>query len=161
MDRKALARFDALSVVLLLLWVGLALGLLLIAGPVASAQLLEGPVRQLLGSCFRRLDWLAWIAFGLPFLMSFGARWLEEVKDTLDIGPMRLWSAAALAALLACFASAAIVNPRLEVLRAKPLEQRAPIHRAQSIVTQLLVLRILLALGLAGGVVFLPKTQQD
>jgi hypothetical protein len=167
MNATTLARLDRVSGLLLLLWTGMALGIALLAAPIAFHQL---PSRELagnvIGACFRWLDLLSWFAFGLPFLLSYGSRWLAEMKDA-GIGAMTLWSAAALAALLMCFTSMAIVTPRLETIRTRigaPIEtipegspDRAAFNRAHSISEQLMGLRMLLALGLALGVFYLPK----
>jgi hypothetical protein len=160
---------DLVSVTLLLLWSGMALGIAVLAAPAAFHQL---PSRDLagrvIGACFRGVDLVAWFAFGLSFLLSYGSRWLAEIQDQAEgIGPMRLWNAALLAALLMCFTSAAIVNPKMEVIHSRikvPIENlpqenpdRAAFHKAHLISQQLLGLRILLALGLAGGIGFLPR----
>ncbi len=171
MNEKQLSRLDRASAMLLLLWVGMALGIAVLAAPTAFHQL---PSRELagkvIGACFRWIDLLSWFAFGLPFALSFGARWLAEMKDP-GIGPMTLWSAAALAALLMNFTSMAIVNPRLEAIRNRvpvPMAtlpedspDRSAFKRAHSISEQLLGLRMLLALGLAAGVFSLPKGQPE
>ena len=75
-----------------------------------------------------------------------------------------------LAALLMCFASAFLVTPRMafyngRMVAATPsLSQdpsdRAAFGRAQGVSRQMLVLRMLLALGLAAGVGFLPKSKE-
>jgi len=167
MNEKQLAHLDACSAALLLLWVGMALGIGTLAAPIAFHQL---PSRVLaggvIGACFRWIDLLSWFAFGLPFLLSFVPRWLAEVQEA-GIGPLRLWSAAVLAALFMCFTSVVIVNPRLEAIRLRagaPLEtlpvdapDRAAFRRAHSLSEQLLGLRMLLALGLAIGVFRLPR----
>ena len=128
---------------------------------------------RLIRDCFQRLDLLAWFAFGLPLVLSYGSRWLAEVKDTDEpdepVGPLRLWSAAILAALLMCFASAAIVNPRMTAIHARitvPLEalpqgdpDRSAFDRAHKVSSQLLALRLLLAAGLVAGLAYLPKSQ--
>jgi hypothetical protein len=166
-NERLLSRLDRVSGMLLLLWVGMALGIAMLAAPIAFQQL---PSRELagrlVGACFRWIDILAWFAFGLPFLLSFGARWLLEMKDA-GIGAMTLWSAAALAALLMCFTSMAIVNPRMEAIRVRigaPIEtipedapDRKAFNRAHSVSEQLMGLRLLLGLGLAMGVFYLPK----
>lgn len=167
MNEKLITRLDRVSGMLLLLWVGMALGIAVLAAPIAFHQL---PSRDLagrvIGACFRRIDLLSWFAFGLPFLLSHGSRWLSEMKEP-GIGPMRLWSAAVLAALLMSFTSMAIVNPRMETIRARisaPMEtlpedssDRVAFNRAHHISEQLLGLRMLLALGLTVGVFYLPK----
>jgi len=167
MNEKLLARLDRVSVLLLLLWTGMALGIAVLAAPSAFKLLPSRDLAgQVVGACFRWIDLLAWFAFGGPFLLSFGSRWLAELKDQ-GIGPMQLWSAAALAALLMCFTSTAIVSPKLENLRSRfngPVESlpasspdRAAFNRAHSISEQLLGLRMLLALGLALGLSWLPR----
>jgi hypothetical protein len=167
MDEKLLSRLDKVAAMLLLLWAGMALGIAVLAAPIAFHQL---PSRDLagrvIGACFWWIDLLAWFAFGVPFLLSYGSRWLSEMKDS-GIGPMTLWSAAALAALLMCFTSMAIVNPRLEAIRTRlgaaietlpqDSQERVAFNRAHNISEQLMGLRLLLALGLAVGVFYLPK----
>jgi hypothetical protein len=171
MSERTLRFLDLASAALLLLWAGMGLGIAVIAAPVAFHQL---PSRELagrvIGGSFRVVDLAAWFAFGLPILMSYGSRWLSEIKDTVEgIGPMRLWNAAALAALLICFTSAAIVNPKMESIRTRigvPLESLPQDHpdrmafgRAHRISEQMLGLRLLLALGLAAGIAYLPKAK--
>jgi hypothetical protein len=163
---------DLASAALLVLWVGMALGIVFLAVPIAFHQL---PTRELagkvIGACFRQIDIAAWLVFGLSFLLSYGSRWLEEIKDTGEgIGPLRLWNAALLAALLMCFTSSVIVNPRMEVIRLRnsvalgnlPKEHpdRVVFDRAHSISKQLLGLRLLLAVGLALGTMSLPKDKE-
>jgi len=158
MKASLLRRLDAFSQALLLLWGGMALGFLALG--------MSGSL-----SALRRLDWAAWAAFLLPLALSWGSRWLAEFQEKDGIGPLRLWSAAALAALLMCFASTFLVTPRMASLRARvdgPVENlpgdhpdRAAFQRAHGVSTQMLVLRMLLALGLAAGVAFLPRTRED
>lgn len=163
MNERTYSRLDRLSASLLLLWAGMAFAVGFLVAPVVLRQDPGGDLAgKVLGPCFWRLDLASWFAFGLPLLMSYGARWLSEVHDGA-MGAMRLWSAAALAALLMCFASMAIVNPRMESLRtaahgaAETREGRA-FSRARNISMQLMVLRMLLGLGLAAGVSCLPKS---
>jgi len=126
---------------------------------------------KVIGVSLNRLDWVAWFVFGLAFLLAGGLRWLEKIEDPgLSIGPLRLWIASALAALLMCLTSSMIVTPRLRELRTSvevPMEALAadhPLHvafdRAHAISRQLLGLRILLALGLAAGIAYLPKEKE-
>lgn len=173
MDERYLPWLDRISVTVLLLWVGMALGVAALAAPAAFHEL---PSRDLagrvIGVSFRRVDLLAWIAFGLALALSFGSRWLLEIKDPgVGIGPLRLWSAALLVALLMCFTSAFIVSPKMESIRAGltgPIERlsqddpaRKTFNRAHGVSRQLLVLRLLLALGLAGGAAFLPSRREE
>ncbi len=171
MTEKLLTRLDRVSALLLLLWTGMALGIAMLAAPIVFHQL---PSRELagrvIGACFGWIDLLSWFAFGLPFLLSYGSRWLAEMKEP-GFGPMKLWSAAALAALLMCLTSSAIVNPRMQAIRARssgPLgtlpedsPDRAAFNRAHNLSEQLLGLRMLLALGLAAGVFYLPKGKAE
>lgn len=173
MGERTLRWLDIVSVGLLLLWSGMGLGIAALAAPVAFHQL---PSRELagrvIGACFHRVDFVAWFAFGLPFVLTYGARWMAEIKDAgAGIGPLRLWNAALLAALLMCFTSAAIVNPKMEVIRSRirvpienlPLEHpdRMAFNRAHRISQQLLGLRLLLALGLAAGIAYLPTRKEE
>lgn len=170
MNKKLLSWFDRVSLLALLLWAGMALGIAALAAPAAFRELPSRELAgQVLGVVFRRLDALAWAAFGLSFLLSYGVRWWAELKEA-GIGPLRLWSAAALAALLMCFTSSAIVTPRIEGLRARvagsvaPLPadhpDRAAFRRAHRISVQLLGLRILLGIGLALGLAALPGREE-
>lgn len=172
MNEKTLRRLDLLSAALLLLWLGMALGFAFLQAPttfhVLGSRDLAG---QVVGATLRRLDWMAWTAFALALALSWVPRWLAEFQEKEGIGPLRLWSAAALVALLMCFASSFIVSPKLVALRTRinaPIESLAPEHpdrmahaKAHSISRQLLVLRMLLALGLAVGVGFLPVKKEE
>lgn len=167
MNEKRIARLDRASALLLLLWAGAVLGIAALAVSIVFHRSLSGDMAgQVAETCFVWADRLALGAFGLAFLLSCGARWFWEIRET-GIGPLRLWSAAALAALLMCFTSAAIVNPRMAAIRAGAQgavaslsagspEQRA-YQRARSLAYQLLGLRLLLALGLTAGLARLPK----
>jgi hypothetical protein len=121
---------------------------------------------QVAGTIVARLDWAGWVAFGGSFLLSYLPRWLAEVADQDLIGPLRLWSAGALAALLLCLASSFIVTPRIQELRSSisgPIDSlpvdnstRMAHGKAHRFSTQFFLLRLLLALGLAAAVPFLP-----
>ncbi|MFN8011864.1 MAG: DUF4149 domain-containing protein [Holophagaceae bacterium] len=161
---------DALSTGLLLLWTGMALEFALVSAPALFQAL---PARDLAGSVVTlvlpRLDWAAFAAFGLALAFSAGGRWLQEVGDALPIGPLRLWSFAALAGLLLTFASAFVVTPKVHEIRARlqgPIESFAPDHpdraahrKAHGISAQFLVIRMLLAVGLAATAARLPREQ--
>lgn len=167
MKDATLKRLDAASAALLLLWTGMALGFGALAAPLLFRML---PSRdfagQVAGAVVVRLDWAAWVAFGGAFLMSFVPRWLEEVADHDVIGPLRLWTAGVLAALLLCLASSFIVTPRIQELRSdlkSPIESlpadsplRSARQKAHRFSTQFFYLRVLLALGLAAGTAYLP-----
>lgn len=151
----------------LLLWAGMALGFGALGAPLIFKMLPSRDLAgQLAGAMVVRLDWAAWAAFGGAFLASYLPRWLAEVRDAEVIGPLRLWSAGALAALLLCLASSFIVSPRLLEIRASlpgPVEALPPADplrsahgKAHRFSTQFFFLRLILALGLAAGVPFLP-----
>ncbi|GLH70591.1 hypothetical protein GETHPA_21240 [Geothrix rubra] len=170
MNERTLRRIDLLSAALLMLWAGAALGFGALMAPVLFRELPSRDVAgHLAGLVVGRLDWAAWAAFGLAGL-SWGARWVAEVKEEL-IGPLRLWSAAWLVALLMCLASSAVVTPKVRAIRARigaPIEtlakdspDRVAYDRAHAISRQLFFLRILLALGLAGTVGLLPRRQEE
>ena len=167
MSPRTLRRLDRVSAALLLLWAGAALGFGLFVAPLLFREL---PSRdgagRLAGLILGRLDWAAWVAFGLAGL-SWGARWMAEVKEEI-VGPIRLWNAGWLVALLMCLASTFVVTPKVQAIRARigaPIETLAPDHadrvaynRAHSVSRNLFFLRILLALGLAATVGMMPLT---
>lgn len=163
-----LRTLDALAAGLLLLWTGMALDFAVFAAPALFKVL---PTRDLAGQVaavvLPRLDWAAFAAFGLALALGFGSRWLQEVRDTLPIGPLRLWSFAALAGLLLTFASAFVVTPKVHEIRARmkgPIEafaqdhpDRAAHRKAHGTSAQFLVIRMLLAVGLAAAASRLPR----
>lgn len=168
MTESTLRRADAASMALLVLWTGMALGFALLVAPVVFKVI---PSRDLaglaMGKVLVRLDWAAWVGFGASLLLSGGLRWLAEIGDADVVGPLRLWTAGALVALLMCLASSFIFTPKLEQLRRSmliPVEQVAPEHpdrvaygKVHGFSRQMLVLRMLLGLGLAWGVTRLPR----
>lgn len=166
---RSLPRLDRATVVLLLLWVGMALGFAFLVAPVMFQSVPSRAHAGLaVGRIFQRLDWAAWIAFGGALALSAVPRWLQEIGDGDNpVGPLRLWVAATLAALLMCMASSFIITPRIEARRTAlgttvdtlPADhpERAAFAKAHAISRQMLILRMLLALGLAGTVVFLPR----
>jgi hypothetical protein len=170
MSPSTLHRFDQFSKILLLIWAGAALGFGIFTAPLLFGQLPSRDVAgRIAGLIIGRLDWAAWIAFGLAGL-SWGGRWATEIKEEL-IGPIRLWSAAWLVALLMCLASSFVVTPKVHAIRARigaPIETLAPDHadriaynKAHGLSRNLFVLRILLALGLAATVGLLPRGGKD
>jgi hypothetical protein len=169
MPERALRRLDQLTVGVLLLWVGAALGFGLLMAPLLFRELPSRDVAgRIAGLVVGRLDWAAWGAFGLAGL-SWGGRWLAELKEDV-IGPIRLWSAAWLVALVMCLASSAVITPKIRDIRARigaPIETLAPDHpdrvaydKAHALSRQIFLIRILLALGLAGTVGLLPRRQE-
>jgi hypothetical protein len=170
MSPKTLQRFDQFSKTLLLLWAGAAIGF-----GVFTAQVLfrELPSRDLAGRVagliIGRLDWAAWIAFGLAGL-SWAGRWASEVQDEI-IGPIRLWTGGLMVALLMCLASSFIVTPKIQAIRARinaPIESLAQDHpdrvaynKAHGLSRNLFLLRILLAVGLAATVSLLPRASHQ
>lgn len=168
MTEKTLRRIDAISLGVLLLWLGMALGFAFLQAPttfhVLESRDLAGRV---VGATLVRLDWAAWIAFALALGLSWTPRWLAEFREADGIGPLRLWSAAAMVALLMCLASTFIISPKLSAIRARvavPIETLAQDHpdrqshaKAHRISRQLLLLRMALALGLAVGLGYLPR----
>lgn len=165
MSPRTLRRLDQVTLVLLLLWAGAALGFGIFSAPVFFHEL---PSRDLAGRIagliIGRLDWAAWAAFGLAGL-SWAGRWASEVKEDI-IGPIRLWSSGLLVALLMCLASSFVVTPKVQAIRARinaPIESLAPdapdrvaYNKAHSLSRNLFFLRILLAVGLAATVGLLP-----
>jgi hypothetical protein len=169
MKAKTLARTDAVAALLLLLWAGMVLGFGLLMAPLLFRIL---PSRDLAGMIagrvVARLDLAAWIAFGGAMVLVQGGRWIMELREADVLGPLRLWGAAAVLALLMCFTSGFIISPKLHVIRARmagPVESFAPDHpdraayqRAHGISRQLMGLRLLLALAMAAGLLALPRS---
>jgi hypothetical protein len=170
MSPSTLHRLDQFSKILLLAWAGAALGFGIIAAPILFAELPSRDLAgRLAGLMIGRLDWAAWIAFGLAGL-SWGARWFTDMKEDI-IGPVRLWSAALAVALLMCLASSFVVSPKLHAIRTRiagPIEGLAPDHvdrvaynKAHGTSRNLFILRILLAVGLAATVSRLPRGARE
>ena len=161
MNAATIRRLDQLTQILLLLWAGAALGFGIFSAPIFFREL---PIRDMAGRIagliIGRLDWAAWIAFGLAGL-SWAGRWASEIQDEL-IGPIRLWSGGLMVALLMCLASSFVVTPKVQAIRARinaPIETLAPDHadrvaynKAHGLSRNLFFLRILLAVGLAATV---------
>ncbi len=172
MTAKLLARTDAAAAAILLLWAGLVLGFAFLTAPLLFSILPSRDLAGLIASrVVARLDLAAWIGFGAAILLVQGVRWTQEIGDREALGPLRLWGAAALLALLMCFTSSFITSPKLHAIRARmdgPVEtipqdhpDRIAYQRAHGISRQLMGLRLLLALALAGGVAVLPRRKPD
>lgn len=170
MSPTTLKRLDQLSVLLLLLWAGAALGFGIFSAPVLFRELPSRDVAgRIAGLIIGRLDWAAWAVFALAGL-SWGGRWVAEVKDDL-VGPIRLWSAALTVALLMCLASSFLVTPKIQAIRARinaPIETLPPDHadrvaynKAHGLSRNLFFLRILLAMGMAATVGLLPRKNPE
>jgi hypothetical protein len=166
MSPSTLHRLDQLTKILLLIWAGAALGFGIFVAPVLFQQLISrDEAGNIAGLIIGRLDWAAWIAFGLAG-MSWAGRWVAEVKEDI-IGPIRLWSSAWLVALVMCLASTFVVTPKIQAIHARinaPIESLATGHpdrvaynKAHSLSRNLFFLRILLAIGLAATVGLLPR----
>jgi hypothetical protein len=166
MSPKTIHRLDQATAIILLLWAGAALGFGVFSAPVLFRELPSRDVAgRIAGLIIVRLDWAAWGVFGLAGL-SWAGRWVAEVEEDL-IGPIRLWSAGLLVALLACLASSFIVTPKIQEIRARiqvPVESLAPDHadrvayrKAHGSSRNLFFLRILVAVGLAATVGLLPR----
>ena len=169
MTVKLLARLDAAAAVLLLLWAGMVLGFAFLVAPLLFSSLPSRDLAGLIaGRVVARLDIAAWIAFAAAIALVQGARWMMEFREADVLGPLRLWGAAAVLALLMCFTSSFIISPKLRTIRARmgnPVESFAPDHpdraayqKAHGISRQLMGLRLLLALALACGVLALPRS---
>ena len=168
---KTLRRLDTASLVLLLLWLGMTLGFAALMAPALFSNLPSKDLAgRLAGVMVSRLDLAAWIAFGGALLLSYGGRWLNEIQDASPIGPLRLWSAAALVALLFTFSSTFLATPRLHELRA---QMNAPVEslpqddvrvrsyrKTHGLSTQFFFIRMVLAAALVWGLGGLPKAKQ-
>jgi hypothetical protein len=168
MTNPLLRRLDALAASLLLLWAGMVLGFAVLMAPLLFRILPSRDLAGLIASkVVARLDIASFVAFGAAMALVLFPRWLQEIQDRDGLGPLRLWGAATLVALLVCFASAFIISPKLHALRARmdgPVEAlasdsplRSSYQKAHSISRQFMGLRLLLAIGLAAGVGALPR----
>jgi hypothetical protein len=166
MSPKTLQRLDQFTTLFLLLWAGAAIGFGLFTAPLLFRELPSRDLAgRLAGLIIGRLDWAAWIVFGLAGL-SWAGRWASEIQDEI-IGPLRLWSGGLMVALLMCLASSFIVTPKIQAIRARinaPVESLAQDHadrvaynKAHGLSRNLFFLRILLAMGLAASVSLLPR----
>lgn len=169
MSQKTFVRLDAAAAALLILWIGMVAAFAFLVAPLLFALLPSRDLAGLVaGRSVARLDVAAWVAFLGAMALVQVPRWAKEVRDPEAVGPLRLWGAAAVLALLMCFTSSFIVTPRLHTLRERmggTVESLAPDHpdraayrKAHSISRQLMGLRLLLALALAGGCAVLPRT---
>ena len=172
MTPRSLARTDALAAGLLVLWVGMVLGFAFLMAPLLFSTLPSRDVAGgIAGRVVTRLDWAAWAAFLAAMILVLFPRWLKEIREDLPVGPLRLWGATALVALLMCFTSQFIVSPGLVRIRARmdgPVESiprdhpdRVAYNKAHAISRQLMFLRLLLALGLAAGIGSLPRREAN
>jgi hypothetical protein len=170
MNSKTYHRLDLAAAALLLVWVGMVLAFGILIAPLLFSSL---PSRDLAGMIagriVSRLDIAAFVAFAGAAALVLLPRYLQELGDEDLLGPLRLWGAAVIVALLVCFASSFIVSPKLRTLRATmnaPIEtlapdqpERAAYQRAHGISRQFMGLRLLLAIGLALGVTALPRSK--
>ncbi len=165
MTDAQLRRLDRISMLLLLLWAGACLGFGALA-PILFAKLPSRDLAgQIAGACVARLDTLAWGAFLIPLVLSYGGRWLAELEEG-PLGPAKLWALALMVPLLLTLLSATLVTPRLVQIRAQmdgPIEAFAKDHvlrmaydRNHLVSSLAFHTRWLLALGLGLTVGLLP-----
>jgi len=169
---KPLVRTDAAAAGILVLWTGMVLGFAFLVAPLLFSILPSRDVAgHIAGRVVGRLDWMAWAAFGAAGALALFPRWLKEIREDQPVGPQRLWAATLLVTLLMCFTSQFIVSPGLERIKARmdgPVEALAKEHpdrvayqKAHGISRQLMFIRLLLALGLAAGVAWLPREAKE
>lgn len=171
MTPTLIRRLDAAAGALLWMWIGAGLGFGILTAPglfrIVPSRDLAG---QVAGNAVANLDLAAWIVFGAALLLVYAGRWFAGVDDAAPIGPIRLWSAACLAALLLCLTSSFIVTPKLQEIRARmkgPVESlppadpdRAAYDKAHGASRQLFFLRLALAAGLALSLSRLPAEKE-
>lgn len=166
MNDRLIARLDRASMLLLLLWAGACLGFGALA-PILFAKLPSRDLAgQIAGACVARLDTLAWGAFLVPLLLSYGSRWMGELEEG-PLGPAKLWAMAMMVPLLLTLLSTTLVTPRLLQIRAEmggPIEAFAKDHvlrmaydRNHLVSSLAFHTRWLLALALGLTVGLLPK----
>lgn len=170
MTEGNLRKLDLTSATLLLLWAGAGLGFGALSAPLLFRMLPRDTAATVAGALVASLDMAALVAFGLALLLVGGSRWLGEIEDPLPIGPLRLWTATAFMAVLMSALSAFIITPRIRALRAAhqgqvselPTEHpdRQALTRNHKLSTQVFLIRLLLAGGLAWGVGRLPRAKK-
>lgn len=166
MTEARLKWLDALSLAVLLLWAGAALGFALFSAPALFRLLPRDLAAGVAGALVGALDLAALGAFGLPLLLASGTRWLAEIEDAFAIGPLRLWTATAFMALVLSGLSGFVISPRIRDIRAAHQgmvsnlaadhPDRRALARNHKLSTQAFAIRILLAVGLAWGIAKLP-----
>lgn len=153
---------------LLLLWAGACLGFGAMA-PILFAKLPSRDLAgQIAGAMVHRLDTLAWFAFIVPLVMSYGGRWIGEL-DEGPLGPAKLWALAMMVPILLTLISNNLVSPRLAELRLQmggPIEGfaldhplRAIYERNHKVSNIAFFTRIALALALGLSVRHLPRPE--
>ena len=150
MSAKNLVVLDAVSAGLLAAWFGFVIAFFIFRPVVAISH----------------VDIAAWLVFGASLLLSGLPRWLYDIRDTEIIGPLRLWAATGMVALVFCIASSFIATPRMETVQAQLTSQnisalqRDSLNRnyakASNFSLQFLCIRALLAIGLIFGLKKLP-----
>jgi len=149
---KSLVLCDTISLGLLAIWLGLAVAHFLFRATITVSY----------------IDVAAWIAFGISLLLSGLPRWLYEITDTEIIGPFRLWVAAGTTALILCMASSFIAAPKIKAISQMlsanqniSAQKRDSMLRdyakANNFSVQFLIIRIVLAAGMALGIKKLPR----
>lgn len=169
MTEGSIRKLDLTGTALLLLWAGAALAFGALTAPQLFRMLPRDLAATVAGALVSKLDLVALGTFGLALLFSGGSRWLAEIEDPLPIGPLRLWTATAFMALLMSGLSAFIITPRIRDIRAAHQGQvteladdhpdRLALARNHRLSTQVFLIRLLLAGGLAWGAGKLPRSK--
>jgi hypothetical protein len=170
MTTKTIELLDVVTEVILLIWAGMALCVTLFATPLILKYTNSyGLAELMMSKMATRLDVAAWLVFGAAFFLVKSTRFVMGVSEFETISYyMRLWSAAALLALLVCFTSTFIVAPKLCAFRSHvgivmdvdnvTSSDNVSLHKkAFKISHQMILLRLLLAIGMAVGVKKLPR----
>ena len=154
MSVKSLVVLDAVSAGLLAAWLGFVIVFFVLRPAIAISH----------------TDIAAWLAFGASLLLSGLPRWLYEIRDTEIIGPLRLWAAAGMVALVFCIASSFIATPKMETIQAQlagrnlSVPQQDSLNKsyakANNFSLQFLCIRAMLAMGLLFGLKKLPRSQR-
>lgn len=169
MASKVMSYVDTIAAFGLLIWVGMASSLYLLTIPSILSTISDcSSVDLILSKIVVRLDFAAWIAFGMAMALVQGTRLLFQISERELISSMRLWSAAVMLALLTCFTSTFIVSPKMHFANnyykndvGTSYQQVSLINqKAYNITNQLVKLRILLALSLTAGIILLPRQKK-
>ena len=169
MASKVISYADAIAAFGLLIWVGMASSLYLLTIPSILSTISDyNSVDLIVSKIVVRLDFAAWIAFGMAIALVQGTRLLFQINEHGVINSMRLWNAAVMLAFLACFASTFIVSPKMHFANnyykndVDTNYQQASLmhHKAYNIANKLVKLRVILALSLTAGIILLPRQKK-
>lgn len=153
MLRKALPYFDGISAVCLLIWVGATLGIHILVMPI----LMSSPSainKDIICNITYYLNMTAWMTFSISLVLVKFTRSIMGIVELETIGALRLWVSAVLLALLICFTDTFIISCKFT---RNIYTTSAYAYKVRNLTKQFMLIRVILATGLAMGVCALPN----